>query len=69
MKKNMGVKDRIIRVDLVIVIAALYLTNIITGTLALVLTVITGMFILTSFVGFCPFYFSFGISTKRKLKQ
>jgi len=66
MTKNMGLTDRIIRFTLAIVIAALYFTHVITGTLALVLLIVVGAFIITSFFSFCPLYFPFGISTKSK---
>lgn len=69
MKKNMGSADRIIRVALAIVIAVLYFTHVITGILALVLLLIVGIFIITSLFSFCPLYFPFGISTRKKLEQ
>ncbi|MTI26618.1 DUF2892 domain-containing protein, partial [Fulvivirga kasyanovii] len=50
-------------------IGVLYFAGIIGGTLAIVLLIVAGIFILTSFVGFCPLYFPLGISTKgRKSK-
>ena len=66
MKQNMGSFDRIIRVIIAIVIAALYFANVISGTVAIVLLVLAGIFILTSLVSFCPLYLPFGISTKKK---
>jgi fatty acid desaturase len=66
MKKNMGSADRIIRVVLAIVIAALYFTHVISGTLALVLLIVVAIFIITSTFSFCPLYLPFGISTKKK---
>jgi hypothetical protein len=66
MKKNMGSADRIIRVVLAIVIAALYFTHVISGTLALVLLIVVVIFIITSTFSFCPLYLPFGISTKKK---
>ncbi len=63
MKKNMGSTDRIIRVILAIVFAALYFTNTVTGTLGIVLLVLAAVFLLTSLVSFCPLYAPFGIST------
>jgi hypothetical protein len=67
MKQNMGSADRLIRFGLAIVILALYLTHVISGTLALVLMLVVGVFIITSFLSFCPLYFPFGINTKKKL--
>ena len=66
MKKNMGTADRIIRILVALVIAGLYFANIISGTLAIVLLALAAIFILTSFISFCPLYFPFGISTRKK---
>ncbi|MBT8182280.1 DUF2892 domain-containing protein [uncultured Eudoraea sp.] len=63
MKKNMGSADRIIRFIVAAIIAVLYFTEIIGGTLGIVLLVLAGVFVLTSFVSFCPLYAPFGIST------
>lgn len=63
MKKNMGSADRIIRTVVAVVIATLYFTNIISGTVAIVLAVLGVVFILTSVVSFCPLYAIFGIKT------
>ena len=59
----MGNADRIIRILIAAVIAILFAANIITGTLAIVLLVLAGVFLLTSFLGFCPLYLPFGISS------
>lgn len=63
MKKNMGTADRIIRLIIAGLVAALYFTNIISGTLGIVLLVLAGIFVLTSLVSFCPLYTLFGIKT------
>ncbi|MDP2176148.1 MAG: DUF2892 domain-containing protein [Bacteroidota bacterium] len=68
MKKNMGSADKIIRIILAIIIAGLYFANLISGTLAIVLMVFALVFVLTSFMSFCPLYLPFGISTSRKEK-
>jgi len=65
----MGSADRIIRVTLAVVIATLYFLNVISATLAWVLLIVVGVFILTSFIGFCPLYYPFGINTRRELKN
>jgi hypothetical protein len=67
MKKNMGSTDKIIRIAIAILIAILYFTNTISGTLALVLGAFAVIFIITSFIGFCPLYSPFGISTRKKI--
>jgi hypothetical protein len=66
MKKNMGTADRIIRIIGAAIITGSYIFKVISGTLAIVLLIVAGIFILTSFVSFCPLYFPFGISTRKK---
>jgi uncharacterized membrane protein len=66
MKKNMGNTDKILRILVAVIIVILYFTNLISGTLAIVLLVFAGIFILTSFVSSCPLYYPFGISTRKK---
>lgn len=63
MKVNMGNADRVIRVLLAAVIAILFFTNTITGTMGIVLLSLAGVFVLTSLVSFCPLYTIFGLST------
>lgn len=63
MKKNMGGIDRVIRLIIAFVIALLFFTDVISGTLGIVLLVIAGIFLLTSLVSFCPLYLPFGIKT------
>jgi hypothetical protein len=65
MKKNMGTADKVVRILVAIVIAGLYFANQISGTTAVFLLILAGVFILTSFMSFCPLYYPFGISTKR----
>ena len=59
----MGSADRIIRSILAAVIAALYFMEIITGTLGIILLVLAAVFLLTSFISFCPLYAPFGLNT------
>lgn len=63
MTKNMGRADKIIRILVALVIAALYFTDTITATLGLVLLIFAGVFVLTSLVSFCPLYTLLGIRT------
>ncbi|NOX45411.1 MAG: DUF2892 domain-containing protein [Chlorobi bacterium] len=69
MKKNMGSADKIIRIILAIVVGVLYYMGIITGTLGIVLLVFAAIFVITSFVSFCPLYAPFGFSTACKKKE
>ena len=64
----MGTVDKILRILVAIAIVVLYFNNFISGTLAIVLLLLAGVFILTSFLSFCPLYYPFGISTKEKGK-
>ncbi len=66
MKKNMGNTDRLVRVLIAAVIAVLYFTKVIPGTLGIVLLVLAGVFVATSLISFCPLYAPFGISTCKK---
>ena len=68
MKKNMGTIDKAVRILAAVVIAILYFMGIITGTTAIILLVVAAIFILTSFMSFCPLYAPFGISTIKKDK-
>ncbi len=63
MKKNMGSADRIVRLLLAVLFAALYFTHTVTGVAGIVLLVLGGVFVLTSLVSFCPLYVLFGINT------
>ena len=65
MKKNMGSIDRIIRIALAVLVAVLYFTNVIGGTLAIILGILALIFLVTSLYGVCPLYMPFGISTKK----
>jgi len=56
MKKNMANSDRVIRVIIAIIIVKLYFAMVITGALAMVLLVIAFVFVITSFIHFCPLY-------------
>jgi hypothetical protein len=66
MKKNMGTTDRLIRIVLAMVITILYYNDIIDGTFALVLGAISVIFVVTSFISFCPLYELLGITTSSK---
>ena len=63
MKKNMGGADRVIRTLLAIGVGVLYFTGRISGTLAIVLGAFAVIFLLTSFVAWCPLYVPLGMST------
>lgn len=66
MNPNVGNTDKAIRIFLALAVGALYFFQLISGTVALVLLVLAGILIVTSFVSFCPLYALFGVSTKPK---
>jgi len=51
-----------------VVIAILFFTKQITGTLGIILGILAIIFVLTSLVGFCPLHVPFKLSTKKKAK-
>lgn len=63
MKRNMSNPDRIIRIVVAAIFAYLYFGGIVTGTLGIVLAVLAVVFLLTSFVSFCPLYTLLKFST------
>ena len=62
----MGAADRITRLIIAAIIALLYFTNTISGTFGIILLALAFVFVLTSFMGFCPLYSLFGINTCKK---
>ena len=64
----MGSADRISRIIFALVIGLLYFTKAIEGTAAVVLGVLAILFLVTSFISFCPLYLPFGINTCEKTK-
>lgn len=63
MKKNMGQMDRILRIIAALVLVTLYFTDIVTGTLGVIVLVFAGVMFMTSLIGNCPPYGLFGINT------
>lgn len=66
MKKNMGTIDRVIRVLVAVLISVLAATGILEGAVAIILLILAAVFLLTSFMSFCPLYLPFGLSTAKK---
>lgn len=65
MKSNVSNVDRIIRVLIAVVVAGLYFSNVISGTLAIVLGIVAVIFLATSLISFCPLYSVLGFSTRK----
>jgi hypothetical protein len=66
MKPNVGTVDKIIRIALAVLVAILYFTNVISGTLGIILLVLAAVFVLTSLVSFCPIWAVLGVNTGKK---
>jgi hypothetical protein len=69
MKPNMGTIDKAARILVALLIGIGYFTDIISGSAAIVLLVFASVFIITSFLSFCPLYSVLGISTRRKQSE
>lgn len=69
MTKNMGSADRAIRFLVVAVIAGLYLTGRLSGTMAIVLGIVALAFALTSLIGWCPLYLPIGLDTRSRSER
>lgn len=66
MKPNVGNIDRIVRIVVAALFAALYFGGVVTGTFGIILLVLGVVFALTAAVSFCPLYLPFKISTIKK---
>ena len=66
MTKNMGPADKSIRILLAVLFAVLIIANVVSGWLAIVLGILAAVFLLTSFMSFCPLYLPFKLSTIKK---
>ena len=59
----MGGLDRVVRIIIAAIVGILFYLNIIEGTLAYVLIGLSGIFMVTSFISFCPLYALVGLNT------
>jgi hypothetical protein len=66
MKRNIGTIDKVIRILIAVVVVALYFSNVISGTLAIILLALSAILIATSLISFCPLYWPFSLSTRKK---
>ena len=65
MKINESGTDRIARAVVGIVLLVLFLANVVSGTLGIILAVVGAVLLLTGIVGFCPIYYALRIGTKK----
>lgn len=66
MEANVGIRDKSIRIVLLIIIGGLHLSGVISGVWASVTVVLVVILGLTSIFNFCPIYKVLGISSKDK---
>lgn len=62
----MGSLDRLLRLVAALVVTLLSMNGTLTGTLGVILMVLSVVFVLTSLISFCPLYLPFGIDTRGK---
>lgn len=65
MTRNMGTIDRVFRSLVAVAVGILILMGKITGVLAIVLGILAVVFLVTSFVAWCPAYAPLKISTRK----
>ena len=66
MVKNIGQTDRLIRILIAVIILTLIITGQLSGFLAVFSGIIALVFAGTAFIGTCPIYLMFNISSKKK---
>ncbi|TPN87477.1 YgaP family membrane protein [Aquimarina algicola] len=63
MRKNLGRIDVVIRICIGFILAYLFYNHYISDTLGVALLTVSGILIITGFVGWCPLYQILGLST------
>jgi hypothetical protein len=66
MSLNMGGADRVIRIVIGVIVAALPVSGLVTGAWMWIAYLVAAILLLTSIVGFCPLYRVFGWTTRAK---
>jgi hypothetical protein len=64
MKRNIGTIDKVMRTVIAVIIAVLFYTKIITGTLGIVLLALAAVLLITSLLSVCPLYLILGLDTR-----
>ncbi|MCE2712997.1 MAG: DUF2892 domain-containing protein [Cryomorphaceae bacterium] len=67
MKKNMGRWDKTLRIVASVIIAVLFWNGTLSGIFGIGLLLFAGIFLLTSFIGFCPLYLLFNLNTYKRV--
>jgi hypothetical protein len=66
MKKNVGTIDKTARILIAVILVILYFTNVLSGTLGIILLALSAILVVTSLVSFCPIWLGLGVSTRKK---
>lgn len=64
MSRNVGVIEGGIRIAVALALLAMALFHVVSGTIAIVFYVVSGIAFLTAVIGYCPAWTVFGISTR-----
>ncbi len=65
MTKNIGPVDKTLRIIAALVLAVLYFTDVVTGTLAFIVAIIAIALAVTALIGYCPGYVPLRKSTRK----
>jgi hypothetical protein len=65
MKRNMGLIDRIIRITFAVIVGLLFFTGQLTGIAAIILGILSVVFLITGALGLCPLYLPLNLSTRK----
>lgn len=68
MKHNLGSADKVVRILIAVAAIVLFLTQVISGTLGVIILAVGIVLGLTVFVNYCPIYHLLGLSTNKKEK-
>ncbi len=66
MKKNVGSIDKGIRILVALIMVVLYFTNVISGTIGIILLALSAVFVITSLLSYCPIWQVLGLNTMKK---
>jgi hypothetical protein len=65
MNKNVGTTDRVIRIVIAAVLAVLYFSGAVTGTLGTIVLIVAAISLITGIFRVCGLYALFGVNTCR----
>jgi hypothetical protein len=63
MKKNVGLTDRSVRIVIAAILAILYFSGVVTGTIGIILLIVAAVALITGLFRICGLYALLGINT------